>query len=239
VLGSPNLVGHQPAKLVGFIPLRVQIPPPARDKMKILRIEDALKNKKISPISPALLIAKELKIKYLIKENRKITGPAVGLSILVDRLTRNLPIKSMLDLCCGSGALSKIAKRNNVPKVVCVDKNIEAVKRNIENKTNIIIVKADVLKFEINQFFDLIVLDAPRELLQKLFKRFKHFVSNSNIFVLWHGSCEEVEWNEKVRERLRSISRVVYSFSIYGEELSASSSTEKGISWLRKFYIKW
>jgi SAM-dependent methyltransferase len=204
--------------------------------MKILRIEDALKNKKISP---ALLIAKELKIKYLIKENRKITGPAVGLSILVDRLTRNLPIKSMLDLCCGSGALSKIAKRNNVPKVVCVDKNIEAVKRNIENKTNIIIVKADVLKFEINQFFDLIVLDAPRELLQKLFKRFKHFVSNSNIFVLWHGSCEEVEWNEKVRERLRSISRVVYSFSIYGEELSASSSKEKGISWLRKFYIKW
>jgi trans-aconitate methyltransferase len=145
----------------------------------------------------------------------------------------------MLDLCCGTGALTKIAQRNNVSKIICVDRNTEAVKRNVENKNNVKIVKADVLKFEINQFFDLIVLDAPRELLPRLFKRFEYFVSNSNIFVLWHGSCEELEWNENVRERLRNISQVVYSFSIYGEEISALSTTKKGISWLRKFYKEW
>jgi len=207
--------------------------------MKILRIEDVLKNRKVSPISPILLIAKELKLKYLIEENSLITGPAIGFSVLIDKLTRVLPIKSMLDLCCGTGALTKIAQTNNVSKIVCVDRNTEAVKRNVENKNDVKIVKADVLKFKINQFFDLIVLDAPRELLPRLFKRFEYFVSNSNIFVLWHGSCEELEWNENVRERLRNISKVVYSFSIYGEEISASSTTEKGISWLRKFYKEW
>jgi SAM-dependent methyltransferase len=208
-------------------------------RMKILRIEDILKNKRISPISPPIMLAKELKLKYLVEENRLITGPAIGLSLFIDKITRILPIKSMLDLCCGTGILSKIAQKNNVSKIVCVDKNIEAAIRNIENKRNIKIVKSDVLKLDIDRFFDLIVLDSPRELLSKLFNRIKYFISNSNIFVLWHGSCEEIEWNENVRERLRNISKVVYSFSIYGEEISASSTTEKGISWLRKFYKEW
>jgi 16S rRNA G966 N2-methylase RsmD len=207
--------------------------------MRILKIEEVLKDGKISPISPALLIAKELKLKYVVEENGMIIGPAVGLSVLVDKLTKILPIESMLDLCCGSGALAKIAQKNGVRKIVCVDRNIEAAEKNIENKKNVRIVKADVLKFGIDEKFDLIVLDAPRELLPKLFRRFDCFVSNSNIFVAWHGSYEEIEWNENVRERLRKVSKTLYSFSIYGEEISAASSTKKGISWLRKFYKEW
>jgi len=207
--------------------------------MRIVKLEEIVRNKKLSSFSPFLLIAKELRLKYLIKENSLITGPAVGLSILVDKMTKNLPIKSMLDLCCGSGALAKVAYRNGVRKIVCVDKNTKAVKLNIENKNNIKIVKADVLKFKINNFFDLIVLDAPRELIPKISNRFKEFVKKSNIFVLWHGSCEEVEWNENIGEKLREISNVVYSFSIYGEEISACSSTKRGIDWLKKFYKMW
>jgi predicted RNA methylase len=206
--------------------------------MKTLQLEEALRSRKFSFLSPSLLIAKELGLKYVIVEKNSITGPPIGLSIVVDKLTKNLPIKSMMDLCCGTGALAKIAYRNGVEKIVCIDKNINAAKRNL-NERNIRIIKADILRFKINEFFDLIVLDAPRGILPKLFKRFEEFLRHSNIFILWHGSCEEEEWNKSVREILRGISNTVYSFSVYGEEISAASSTKKGIRWLKKFYRKW
>jgi 16S rRNA G966 N2-methylase RsmD len=207
--------------------------------MKLVTVREIVKSKKMSSLSPLLLIAKELKLNYLIEENGLITGPAVGLSILIDRITKELPIKSMLDLCCGSGAITKIANRNGVKKIVCVDKNTKAAELNIKKTNGIKIVKEDIMKLEIEDFFDLIVLDAPREILPKISRRFDEFIKKSNIFVLWHGSCEEIEWNQSIRDILRENSKIVYSFSIYGEEISACSSTKIGIEWLRKFYRRW
>jgi trans-aconitate methyltransferase len=207
--------------------------------MKLVSLREIVKSGEMSSLSPLLLIAKELKLNYLIEENGLITGPAVGLSILIDKITKQLPIKSMLDLCCGSGAITKIANRNGVKKIVCVDKNTKAAELNIEKTNGIKIVKEDIMKFEIEDFFDLIVLDAPREILPKISRRFGEFIKKSNIFVLWHGSCEEIEWNQSIRDILRENSKVVYSFSIYGEEISACSSTKIGIEWLRKFYKRW
>jgi SAM-dependent methyltransferase len=207
--------------------------------MKLVTVREIVKSKKMSSLSPLLLIAKELKLNYLIEENGLITGPAVGLSILIDKITKQLPIKSMLDLCCGSGAITKIANRNGVKKIVCVDKNTKAAELNIKKTNGIKIVKEDIMKLEIEDFFDLIVLDAPREILPKISRRFDEFIKKSNIFVLWHGSCEEIEWNQSIRDILRENSKIVYSFSIYGEEISACSSTKIGIEWLRKFYRRW
>jgi len=207
--------------------------------MKLVSLREIVKSGKMSSLSPLLLIAKELKLNYLIEENGLITGPAVGLSILIDRMTKQLPVKSMLDLCCGSGALTKIANRNGVKKIVCVDKNTKAVELNVGKNNCIKIVKEDIMKFKIEEFFDLIVLDAPREILPKISRRFGEFIKKSNVFVLWHGSCEEIDLNQSIREILREESKVVYSFSVYGEEISACSSTKTGIEWLRKFYIRW
>jgi SAM-dependent methyltransferase len=207
--------------------------------MKLVSLREIVKSEKMSSLSPLLLIAKELKLNYLIEENGLITGPAVGLSILIDKITKQLPIKSMLDLCCGSGAITKIANRNGVKKIVCVDKNTKAAELNIGKTNGIKIVKEDIMKFEIEDYFDLIVLDAPREILPKISRRFDEFIKKSNIFVLWHGSCEEIEWNQSIRDILRENSKIVYSFSIYGEEISACSSTKIGIEWLRKFYRRW
>jgi len=206
--------------------------------MKVVKLEEILKNRKISQLLPTLLIAKELELKYLVKERKQLTGPAVGLSIIIDKLTK-MSINSMLDLCCGTGALAKIALKNGVTRIVCVDKNTKAVKKNVGKLRNVKIIEADVMKFKIEEFFDLIVLDAPRELLPKLFNKFEEFSIHSNIFILWHGSCEEEEWNEEIREKLREVFKVLYSFSVYGEEISTCSSTEKGIKLLRKFYKEW
>jgi len=207
--------------------------------MRLVSLRDIVKNGEMSSLSPLLLIAKELNLNYLIEENGLITGPAVGLSILIDKITKQLPIKSMLDLCCGSGAITKIANRNGVKKIVCVDKNTKAAELNIGKINDIEIVKGDIMKFEIEEYFDLIVLDAPREILPKISRRFDEFIKKSNIFVLWNGSCEEIEWNQSIRDILRENSKIVYSFSIYGEEISACSSTKIGIEWLRKFYRRW
>jgi len=207
--------------------------------MKIVKVDEVLKRGKISQLSPLLLIAKELGLNYLIEEGGQLTGPAVGLSVVIDKLTKVIPISSMADLCCGTGALAKIALKNGVKKILCVDKNVSAAEDNIGKVKNVIIVKADILKFRVEDFFDLIVLDAPRHLLSRLYRRFKEFSLKSNIFVLWHGSCEEKEWNEEIRGKLREVFKVVYSFSAYGEEISACSLNQKGIKWLDKFYRKW
>ncbi len=194
--------------------------------------------KMLSSYSPLILISEKLKLKFLTKENNQITGPAVGLSILIDKLTKSLPIKSMLDLCCGTGALSKIALKNKVERIDCLDLNIEIAKINIGRK-KVNFIKKDITKFKIGEFYDLIVLDAPLKILPKLFKKFKDFVLNCHLFVVWHGSTEETEWNKLVREKLRKVAKTVYSFSIYGEEISIATSSNKGIKWIKKFYKEW
>ncbi|MGC8993208.1 MAG: methyltransferase [Candidatus Aenigmatarchaeota archaeon] len=201
-----------------------------------IRLKEA--KKILSSYSPLILIAEKLKLKFLIKEKNQITGPAVGLSILIDKLTKSLPIKSMLDLCCGTGALTKIALKNKVKLIDCLDLNIKIAKANVKTK-KVNFIRKDVTKLKIEKFYDLIVLDAPLKILPKIFNKFKEFVENSHLFVVWHGSTEEIEWNELVREKLRNAAKIVYSFSIYGEEISIATSSEKGMKWLKKFYKDW
>ena len=205
--------------------------------MEIIEIEKA----NLPKYSPIKLLAEKLGLKFVVRENNLITGPAVGLAGLVDRITSLFPVKSMLDLCCGTGALSKIALLNGVEKVVCVDTCTKAVEENLkEFKEKVEIVECNVFKFNFHDFFDLIVIDPPQELIQKLLKKFVPFVKKKcNIFVIWHGNGEEEEWNSYVRERLRKMFGKIIDVGCWGEEITCCSFTQQGRKWLDELFRKW
>ncbi|MEM5832070.1 MAG: methyltransferase [Candidatus Aenigmatarchaeota archaeon] len=208
-------------------------------KTKIVSIDEVMKNGKISKYSPALLIAKELNLKYLVIEEDIITGPAVGTSIIVDKLTRNFKFNKILDLCCGTGALTKISILNGVNFSTCVDKNLKAVKENLKEFKNVKFLKKDIFKLKINEFFDLTILDPPRYLIEKVVKKFNFENLNTNILVFWHGSSEEKEWHYYVKSVMEKYFKKIYSFSIYGEEFFLCSKTKEGIKILDKFFKMW
>jgi SAM-dependent methyltransferase len=209
--------------------------------MEILSINEIEEKKLLSGYSPIYLLAKKLDLKYLIKENGIFTGPAVGLACVVDKLTSNFSFDSILDLCCGTGALTKIALLNGVKKASCVDLNLKAAQANLsELKKRIEFIERDILVFKIEKFYDLVILDAPREILPQLLKNFIPNLKNfCNIFLIWHGSSDEEEWNAWVRNKLRKIFPKLMEICCYGEEMSCCSSTEKGIELIEKFFKSW
>ena len=210
-------------------------------KFEIVSIKKIEKENLLSKYSPIYLLAKKLKLKYLIKEENLFTGPAIGLASVIDKITKNLPIKNMLDLCCGTGALSKIALLNGVKRVSCLDLRIEVAKENLEEfKEKIEFIEEDVFKFKPKKFYDLIVLDAPINLIEDLLNEFIPKIKKKcNLFVMWHGSAEENEWNEWVRNCLRKIFSKLIEVGSYGEEISCCSSTKKGKRWLEKLFKLW
>ena len=208
-------------------------------KLEILSLEEIEKRNLISKYSPIFLLAKELNLKFLIKENKIFTGPAVGLATLIDKITLKFKIDSFLDLCCGTGALAKIALMNGVKKVTCLDSFIEVAKENL-SEVNVQFVEKDVFKFNFQNFYDVIVIDPPQQLIEKLLRNFIPKIKKKcHIFIIWHGSVEEIEWNNWVRERLRKIFDKVIEVSSYGEEISCCSSTKKGKEMLDKLFKSW
>jgi predicted RNA methylase len=207
---------------------------------EIVSLEEVKKRNLISKYSPLFLLAQELNLKFLIRENGIFTGPAVGLATLIDKITLRFKINSFLDLCCGTGALSKIALLNGVRNVTCLDSFLKPAKENLSEFKNLEFVEKDLFKFDFQNFYDVIVIDPPQELIERLLRNFIPKIKNKcNIFIMWHGSNEENKWNEYVRERLRKIFDKVVELSSYGEEISCCSSTKKGKEMLDKLFKTW
>jgi len=208
-------------------------------KTKFVPVEKILKNKKISRFSPSLLIAKELKLKYVVIEENLITGPAVGTAILVDKLTKNIKFNNILDLCCGTGALTKISILNGAKFSLCVDKSINAAKVNLNKLKNVKFLQKDIFKLKVNDFFDLTILDPPRYLIEKVVEKFDFENLNTDILIFWHGSTEENEWHNYVRSVIEKYFKKIYSFSVYGEEFFICAKTDTGTKKLDKFFKLW
>lgn len=210
-------------------------------KLEIVSLKEVEKNKLLPKFSPIFLVAKELNLRYLIKEDDLFTGPAVGLTTLIDRITSRFEIETILDLCCGTGALTKVALLNGTKKATCLDLNLKAAKANLlEFKSRVEFLEEDVLKFKPKKFYDLVVFDGSRELVEKMLKKgITSFKNSCNIFVIWHGSCEEFEWNEWVRNGLRKTFEKTMAIGSYGEEITCCSSTKKGKKWLNELFKFW
>ena len=139
-------------------------------KPKPVRISWLIKSGRISPMSPVVLIAKNLGISWLMLfDDEYVYGPTPGLVEAADLLIKIFKPRSLADLFGGSGAISKLALRNGVRKVVYVDVFPEAALLNLRNEKRLKIIKGDAFDFlESGVKCDVLIMDPPEELIDRV-----------------------------------------------------------------------
>lgn len=126
-----------------------------------------VKTRRVSPLSPIVLLCKELGVRWLPYLDGYIYGPAPGIAELLDAILMVLKPRSMLDLFCGSGALSKLAHKRGVRRIKAVDIYAEVAKRNLKRLRGVEVVEADATAFR-DRPYDLLVADPPESLADEL-----------------------------------------------------------------------
>lgn len=111
--------------------------------------------------------------------------------------------KSVLDLFCGTGAMSIEALSRGAESVTMVDKDIRSVRLAQDNLKNMNIaqkvIKCDAMLFleKCTQQFDLIILDPPyksglyEKVLHKIFE--KNLLADDGIIVCEHAKEDKIE----------------------------------------------
>lgn len=126
-----------------------------------------VKTGRLSPLSPIVLLCRELGVRWLPYLDGYVYGPAPGIAELLDAVLMVLRPRSMLDLFCGSGALSKLAHRRGVRRIKAVDIYAEVAERNLKRLKGVEVVEADAMAFR-DRAYDLLVADPPESLADKL-----------------------------------------------------------------------
>lgn len=155
--------------------------------MKCIRVRWLIESGRLSPLSPIALICMRLKVEWLPYMHRYVYGPTPGITEVLERVLDALKPKSMLDLYCGSGALSKLAYIKNVEKIKAVDIYVEAAKKNLKKLKRVEIEEGDALKFDGGRY-DLVVADPPEEEIKNLIRKLREFKKKYvKAMVIWLG----------------------------------------------------
>ncbi|MEM2773197.1 MAG: hypothetical protein QXX82_02180 [Nitrososphaerota archaeon] len=157
-----------------------------------VKVDELVRSGKLSPFSPIYLTCCRLGVKWLPYVNGCIYGPTPGITETLDVFLTCMEFDSMLDLFCGSGALSKLAYLRGVREIVAVDMYTESAVKNIGKISNIRVVRADALTFR-DGCYDLLVADPPEKLiktfiknLSKISRMYKH------VALIWLGPYSKV-----------------------------------------------
>ncbi|MCD6535636.1 MAG: RsmD family RNA methyltransferase [Thaumarchaeota archaeon] len=125
-------------------------------------------------MSPTALISEKLGIKWVMMfDDEYVYGPTPGIVEVAELLMTQLKPKTVIDLFGGSGALSKLALKKKVRKVIYVDLYPEAAMLNLKGHKQIEIVEQDALTFleENREYCDLLLIDPPEELIDEVLSR--------------------------------------------------------------------
>ncbi|MDW8021581.1 MAG: RsmD family RNA methyltransferase [Nitrososphaerota archaeon] len=174
-------------------------------KTRLVKISWLIKVGRLSPMSPTALISEKIGIKWLMMfDDEYVYGPTPGIVEIADLLVSQLKPKTVIDLFGGSGALSKLALRRNVEKVIYVDLYPDAATLNLKECRGIEIVKQDALKFieKDGIYCDLLFVDPPEELIDEVLSkigRMRRMIKKAGL--IWIGS------SDVAKRRIRRIRR--------------------------------
>jgi len=181
-------------------------------KVKPVRVDWLTRTAKVSPMSPLILAAEKLGIRWLMLfDGEYVYGSSPGLVEVADTLIRVLKPRSIIDLFGGSGAISKLAAMNGVKKIIYVDLYPEAASRNLRNVREVQIVREDAFKFLSRGVrCDLLIADPPEELVDKTVR---YLMRNRHMFrkaaLTWIGSeCPKREIDRLSRMRMMEVVEV-------------------------------
>lgn len=139
--------------------------------LRCVRIDWLIDSGMLSPYSPIALICSKLRVRWLPYMDGYVYGPTPGITELLARILSSLKPESMLDLFCGSGALSKLAYVMNVKKIKAVDIYVEAAYKNLGKLKNVKIEQRDALEIRNEEKYSILVADPPEEKIGEFLNR--------------------------------------------------------------------
>ena len=163
------------------------------EKVKPVRLSWLVRSGRISPMSPVVLISEKLGIRWLnMFDGEYVYGPTPGLIEASDLLIKAFKPRSLIDLFGGSGAVSKLALRNGVRKIIYVDLYSEAAELNLRGEEAVTILRRDAFEFMRSGVkADVVISDPPEELIPKALKALLRF---RGVFrkaaLIWIGPVE-------------------------------------------------
>jgi len=143
-------------------------------------------NNIITNNSPVLAIAKKYDVKYVLVRGRHLVGPNPALVTTIEQLCAQSSIQSALDLFSGTGIVSIVLKKKQVPYVTSVDngQHFQTVMQDLNTLGGIHCIAADAFTFPFSRPYDLIVADPYYEdALTFLNKRIMDIHHSTNVFV--------------------------------------------------------
>lgn len=183
--------------------------------VKPVRIDWLTRTAKISSMSPLVLVAEKLGIRWLMLfDGEYVYGSSPGLVEAADALIRAIRPRSLVDLFGGSGAISKLAAMNGVKRIIYVDLHPEAAHRNLRGVEEVEIVRGDAFEFlKSDVECDLLIADPPEELADETAR---YLMRNRHIFrkaaLTWIGS----DYSRRRIKRLSGI-RMTEVLEVWGD----------------------
>jgi hypothetical protein len=172
-----------------------------------LRVNDALENGLLKKNAPFYRKLQEYNIKYVLIEGSTIVGPDLDLMLIIEKLCKEERPKNVMDIFCGTGALTKVALMNQIEKALCIDKDIRYARINLSKFLNRVqFIEKDLLSYvpPQNRSYDLIISDIFIDFSLTFSKRMMKYYSNiTNRMIMTVSFTEDKLWQELVATELK------------------------------------
>lgn len=200
--------------------------------MKLIKVSDLITKGDRSKYSATYLLSKELDLEALpVADEGKVHFTSPNFAEIIDVLTKKFQIKKMLDLFCGSGALSKIALLNGVDEVVCVDMFTRAAEINLDRFTNETkFIQEDIFELNLNGHYNLVTMDCPSILLEKVIEKLLPKVK-ADLIIMYYGGKGDVKRDERIENQLQLLYKKTY-FIRYQLKHACCTSTRTGVDYI-------
>jgi hypothetical protein len=174
---------------------------------RYITLEEGIRNKLLPKSSPLVNKMKKYGLNQLLLAGSIISGPDLGSIETLEWILRNNRIETMLDLFCGTGALSKVALQHGVKTCTCVDLSTEAAYRNLADfRRRTYIIKQDAFSYRPRRKYDLVIADAFLDHGLAVVKKLAPFYgAKCKVFMMTLGFVEDIYWQSLLLTNLRKV----------------------------------
>jgi 16S rRNA G966 N2-methylase RsmD len=138
-----------------------------------------------------------------------IVGPVPDMILGLELLFKNANFKNVLDLFCGTGALSKVALSLGSERVTAIDIDCKAAMREL-NGTGAKIIEQDIFEWDVEEQYDLCIIDATYTLGYRVTKELMpKLVKCCNLIMLDVGLKEDEYWCNKILNEMQNFGIIV------------------------------
>jgi len=196
-----------------------------KDYLKVLPRKEAIRTGIVKPDSPIDKVMNEYSLEQVLIIGGDVSAPVPGVLHAAENIVRKQLPNNILDLFCGTGAVSKAILLAHTCDVTCVDLfTAKYARQTLAPFKNVNIQEHDVFSYKVRGFYDLIFADPFDAEAMKFACNFvPEILSKCNLFVMSHGYSENKYWNFLVHQELKKNFAYVKTYSSEGVSMSMCS----------------